>query len=114
VYCTTLGKVLLASVSDDERRELLAGLDLIPQGLCSITVKSKLAAELDRIGVRDPVVGDEACSRRTFDRCTRPASARRASARDRGDRALERLHGGSARQGDRTSLEQTARLISRD
>jgi IclR family pca regulon transcriptional regulator len=59
VYCTALGKVLLASVSDAERRELLAGLDLIPHGPGSITVKSKLAAELDRIDVRQVVVSDE-------------------------------------------------------
>jgi IclR family pca regulon transcriptional regulator len=59
VYCTAVGKALLASVSDAERRELLAGLDLIPHGPRSITVKSKLAAELDRIGPRELVVSDE-------------------------------------------------------
>jgi IclR family pca regulon transcriptional regulator len=59
VYCTALGKILLASVSDAQRRELLAGLDLIPQGPRSITVKSKLNAELDRISTREAVVSDE-------------------------------------------------------
>jgi IclR family pca regulon transcriptional regulator len=59
VYCTALGKVLLASVSDAQRRELLAGLDLVPHGPHSITVKSKLAAELDRISTREVVVSDE-------------------------------------------------------
>ncbi len=59
VYCTALGKVLLASVSDAERRELLAGLDLIPHGPRSITVKSELAAELDQINVRQVVPSDE-------------------------------------------------------
>lgn len=59
VYCTALGKVLLASLSDPQRRELLAGLDLVPHGPRSITVKSKLIAELDRISTREVVVSDE-------------------------------------------------------
>jgi IclR family transcriptional regulator, pca regulon regulatory protein len=59
VYCTAVGKVLLASFSDAERREVLAGLDLIPHGPRSITVKSELVAELDRISVRAVVVSDE-------------------------------------------------------
>ncbi|HWX88484.1 MAG TPA: IclR family transcriptional regulator [Solirubrobacteraceae bacterium] len=59
VYCTAAGKVLLASVSDAQRRELLAGLELISRGPRSITAKSKLAAELDRISTREVVVSDE-------------------------------------------------------
>lgn len=59
VHCTALGKVLLASVSDAERRELLAGLALTRHGPNSITNKRKLAAELDGIVVRDAVVSDE-------------------------------------------------------
>lgn len=59
LYCTALGKVLLASVSDAERCELLAGLDLVPHGPRSITVKSKLAAELDQIKVGQVVLSDE-------------------------------------------------------
>ncbi len=58
-YCTAIGKVLLASVPDAERSELLAGLDLIPHGPRSITVKSKLVAELDRISPGKLVVSDE-------------------------------------------------------
>jgi DNA-binding IclR family transcriptional regulator len=59
VYCTAMGKVLLASISDAERRALLDGLDLVPQGPRSITVKSKLRAQLDRISTREAVVSDE-------------------------------------------------------
>jgi IclR family pca regulon transcriptional regulator len=59
LYCTALGKVLLASVSEGERRELLATLDLLPYGPRSITDKDKLGAELDRISLRDAVVSDE-------------------------------------------------------
>jgi IclR family pca regulon transcriptional regulator len=59
VYCTALGKVLLASLSDAERHELLACLDLVPYGPRSITVNSKLASELNRINAREAVVSDE-------------------------------------------------------
>jgi IclR family pca regulon transcriptional regulator len=59
VYCTAMGKVLLASISDAERRALLDGLDLIPQGPRSIKVKNKLRAQLDRISTREAVVSDE-------------------------------------------------------
>jgi IclR family transcriptional regulator, pca regulon regulatory protein len=59
VYCTALGKVLLVSLSEPERRELLSGLDLVPCGPRSVTVMGKLVAELDRINVREVVVSDE-------------------------------------------------------
>jgi IclR family transcriptional regulator, pca regulon regulatory protein len=59
VHCTALGKVLLASLSDPERRELLAGLRLSRHGPKSTADRRKLAAELDRIGVREPVLSDE-------------------------------------------------------
>lgn len=59
VYCTALGKVLLASVSDAKRRELLAGLDLIPHGPRSIIDRDKLVVELDRINLREPLVSNE-------------------------------------------------------
>jgi IclR family pca regulon transcriptional regulator len=59
VHCTALGKVLLASLSDAERRELLMSLELSRHGPNSITDRKRLAAELDRINVRRPVVSDE-------------------------------------------------------
>lgn len=59
VHCTALGKVLLASVSDAERRELLTGLALTRHGPNVITSKRKLVAELDSILARDAVVSDE-------------------------------------------------------
>jgi IclR family pca regulon transcriptional regulator len=59
VHCTALGKVLLASISDAERRELLAGLTLTRHGPNAITSKRKLVAELDSIVARDAVVSDE-------------------------------------------------------
>jgi IclR family pca regulon transcriptional regulator len=59
VHCTALGKVLLASLSDPERRELLAGLRLSRHGPKSTVDRRKLAAELDRVSVREPVLSDE-------------------------------------------------------
>jgi DNA-binding IclR family transcriptional regulator len=59
VHCTALGKVLLASLSDAERRELLASIKLVRRGPGTITGKKQLAAELDRISARGVVVSDE-------------------------------------------------------
>jgi len=59
LHCTALGKVLLASLSDAERRELLASLELARYGPNSIADRKKLIAGLDRISVREPVVSDE-------------------------------------------------------
>jgi IclR family transcriptional regulator, pca regulon regulatory protein len=59
VHCTALGKVLLASLSDAERRELLANLALTRYGPRSITDKTQLIAELDRISPRGVLVSDE-------------------------------------------------------
>jgi IclR family pca regulon transcriptional regulator len=58
-HCTALGKVLLASLSDAERREVLAALRLTRHGPNTITNKSVLVAELDRISPRSVVVSDE-------------------------------------------------------
>lgn len=59
VHCTALGKVLLASLSDAERREVLVGLRLTRHGPNAITSKRALVAELDRISPRGVVVSDE-------------------------------------------------------
>lgn len=58
-YCSALGKVLLASISDAERRELLASVELKPHGPNTIEERDELAAELDRISTRGVVVSDE-------------------------------------------------------
>jgi IclR family transcriptional regulator, pca regulon regulatory protein len=59
VYCTALGKVLLASLSDAERREVLADLRLTRRAPNTITDKRALAAELDRVSPRGVVLSDE-------------------------------------------------------
>jgi DNA-binding IclR family transcriptional regulator len=58
-HCTALGKVLLASLSNAERSELLASIELTRHGPSSITRKKELAAVLDRISARGVVVSDE-------------------------------------------------------
>lgn len=59
VYCTALGKVLLASVSEGERRELLETLQLVPHGPNSIVVKGDLVDEIGRVNVREATLSDE-------------------------------------------------------
>lgn len=59
IYCTALGKVLAASLSVADRSELLAGLNLVPQGPRSITVVGELEAEIENIRPRDVVVSNE-------------------------------------------------------
>jgi IclR family pca regulon transcriptional regulator len=59
VYCTALGRVLLASLSDAEQRELLAGLKLERYTPSTIVDRRKLAIELDRVSPRGVVVSDE-------------------------------------------------------
>jgi IclR family pca regulon transcriptional regulator len=58
-YCSALGKVLLASLSDAERRELLSSIKLIRQGPNTILKRSQLEAELEHISPRGVVVSDE-------------------------------------------------------
>jgi IclR family pca regulon transcriptional regulator len=59
VYCTALGKVLLASISETERLKIISGLQLIPCGPNSIVLKSRLAAELSRINLHGVTTSDE-------------------------------------------------------
>jgi len=59
VYCTALGKVLLASLATAERERLLDGLELEPQGPNAILDRRRLATAIDRIGASDAVLSDE-------------------------------------------------------
>ncbi len=58
-HCTALGKVMLASLPDANRRELLAGIELTRRAPKTIADKRKLAAELERISLRGALVSDE-------------------------------------------------------
>lgn len=61
-YCTALGKVLLASLPEAERRQRIAATHLVPQGPRSITTHGKLIAELHGIDPDVPTVSDEESS----------------------------------------------------
>jgi IclR family transcriptional regulator, pca regulon regulatory protein len=60
VYCSAAGKALLARLPEAERRELISKLRLTRRALRTITTKSALRAELERIAVeRGLAVEDE-------------------------------------------------------
>lgn len=59
LYCTALGKALLATLSDGSRQSLVDGIDFVPQGPRSIVTHQELLDELRRIDPRKPVVSDE-------------------------------------------------------
>jgi IclR family pca regulon transcriptional regulator len=59
VHCTALGRVLIASLSAAEQRELLGGLKLERHTPNTIVDRRKLAIELDRVSPREVVASDE-------------------------------------------------------
>jgi IclR family transcriptional regulator, pca regulon regulatory protein len=59
VYCTALGKVLLASLSSAEREQLLGELEFAPQGPKAILDRRRLATAVGRIGSGEAVLSDE-------------------------------------------------------
>jgi DNA-binding IclR family transcriptional regulator len=59
VHCTALGKVMLASLPETDRRKLLAGVKLERHGPKTITSKRELTAELERIDPHGALVSDE-------------------------------------------------------
>jgi DNA-binding IclR family transcriptional regulator len=59
VYCTALGKVLMASLSSAERERLLGELEFKPQGPNAILDRRRLAAAVERIASGEAVLSDE-------------------------------------------------------
>ena len=59
LYCTALGKALLASLSESWRRRLLAQVDFIPRGPRSYVMRIELLDELETLDYREPIVSDE-------------------------------------------------------
>lgn len=59
LYCTALGKVLLASLTDVSRRKLISGIDFVPRGPRSITTHEELIDELEKLDLLEPVVSNE-------------------------------------------------------
>jgi IclR family pca regulon transcriptional regulator len=59
LYCTAMGKVLLAGLPEDERARLIAALELTRRGPNSITSKRALRAELEEVRAAGLAFGDE-------------------------------------------------------
>jgi DNA-binding IclR family transcriptional regulator len=59
IHCTAIGKVLLASLTSNQRRSLLAGIKLTRHGPNTIISKRRLEKEGEQIDPRDVVVSDE-------------------------------------------------------
>lgn len=58
-YCTSLGKVLLASLSDAERHELMVQMTLAKRGPHTITSRKALRAELENVSGGGFAVNEE-------------------------------------------------------
>jgi IclR family pca regulon transcriptional regulator len=58
-HCTALGKVLLASLSESERRERISSIDFAAYGPHAITDPDELSAELEGVNLGAPLLSDE-------------------------------------------------------
>ncbi len=58
-YCTSLGKVLLAFLPDEEQHELVVGMALAKRGPHTITTRKALRDELANVGEQGFAVNDE-------------------------------------------------------
>jgi IclR family transcriptional regulator, pca regulon regulatory protein len=58
-YCTSMGKVLLAYLSADDRAATLKQLDLVSRGPNTVTERKALVAELDRVRSAGLAVNNE-------------------------------------------------------
>ncbi|HEY7961404.1 MAG TPA: IclR family transcriptional regulator [Solirubrobacteraceae bacterium] len=58
-YCTSMGKLLLAHLPDEEQRSLLTEIKLTRRGPNSITTKSALRSELEHVREEGFAVNDE-------------------------------------------------------
>ena len=59
IHCTALGKALLASLTDQARRNLISRLDFVPWGPRAFVAHEQLIYELEDVDYRKPVVSDE-------------------------------------------------------
>lgn len=62
MYCTAMGKLLLAHLSEHERRGLIADLKLSKHGPNTITSKKALRAELERVREEGFAINDQELS----------------------------------------------------
>lgn len=59
LYCTALGKALLAGHTEEARREIVFAIDVIPYGPRSIRTHQELLADVAKLNSRRPVISDE-------------------------------------------------------
>jgi IclR family transcriptional regulator, pca regulon regulatory protein len=59
IYCTALGKALLASLTEQARRKLISRLDFVPWGPRAFVAHEQLIRDLQGADYREPVVSDE-------------------------------------------------------
>jgi IclR family transcriptional regulator, pca regulon regulatory protein len=58
-YCTSMGKVLLAYLTDEERKAVLDGVELTQRGPNTLTERGALEAELEQVRRRGLAVNNE-------------------------------------------------------
>jgi IclR family pca regulon transcriptional regulator len=66
VYCTAIGKLLLANLPDDDQKELIAQVKLAKHAPNTITSKKALREELDEVRVANFAVDDEELSKNLY------------------------------------------------
>lgn len=66
VYCTAMGKLLLAHLPAEEQRNVLADVKLTKMGPNTITSKSGLRSELDRVREEGFAVNDQELARELY------------------------------------------------
>lgn len=66
VYCSAMGKLLLANLPDGDQRELIASLKLAKHGPNTITSKKALRDELDEVREANFAVDDEELAKELF------------------------------------------------
>jgi IclR family pca regulon transcriptional regulator len=59
LYCTALGKALLATFPDEWRQWLLQDINFVPCGPQSIVTRQELILELRELDIREPIISDE-------------------------------------------------------
>ena len=77
-HCTSVGKLLLAYLPENEQRELLAEMTLTKRGPNTITSKKALLDELDAIREEGLAVNDEELAAGAVTRSPRPCATRPA------------------------------------
>ena len=99
-YCTSMGKVLLAHLPEDEQRDLIAEMKLTKRGPNTITSKKALREELDEIAEASFAVNDEELAPELYSISApvRSEAGEVARRREHGRARLDDLAGGARRR----------------